>query len=111
MFSSGNGAKRGGFAYVPVATVLAGLALFTPSANAGRLWEATRSTGAQGPPVVTERLGSALPCNQQTQIGLDGCAEKGLLAADKLLNATSRSSGACSAVPVGATSSLPRARG
>jgi uncharacterized protein YecT (DUF1311 family) len=37
--------------------------------------------------VVTERLGSVLPCNQQTQIGLDGCAEKDLLAADKLLNA------------------------
>lgn len=39
------------------------------------------------PPLVTEPLGPAPVCNQQTQIGIDGCAYKKVIAADKLLNA------------------------
>jgi uncharacterized protein YecT (DUF1311 family) len=40
-----------------------------------------------GPPLVTEQIGSPLPCNQKSQLGVDGCAEHKLLAADKVLNA------------------------
>lgn len=86
MFSTRSGAKRGGVATASIATVLASLALVTASAHAsGPPVNATSSTAP--PPLVTDRLGSALPCNQKTQIGLDGCAQKDLRLADKLLNA------------------------
>jgi len=88
MSSSRSSAKRGGFATALAVTVLAGVALLAVSAQAsGPPRDATRTASPPGPPLVTERLGSVLPCNQQTQIGLDGCAEKDVLAADKLLNA------------------------
>jgi hypothetical protein len=72
MFFSGSSAKRGGLATALTVTVLVGVAVLTASAQAsGPPRDATRTTSPPGPPLVTERLGSVLPCNQQTQIGLD----------------------------------------
>jgi uncharacterized protein YecT (DUF1311 family) len=42
------------------------------------------------PPVVPGPAGTKVPCNQGTQIGLDGCAYLRLVAADKLLNSDIR---------------------
>jgi len=45
---------------------------------------------APAPPQVTERFKGSEPCDQQTQLGLDGCAATKVLAADRLLNSQIR---------------------
>jgi uncharacterized protein YecT (DUF1311 family) len=42
---------------------------------------------ATKPPLVAEPPGPAPVCNQQTQVGIDGCAYEKVIAADKMLNA------------------------
>jgi uncharacterized protein YecT (DUF1311 family) len=51
----------------------------------------TRHRGVAGttasPPVITEDFKPILACNQSTTVGMEGCGEHKVLAADKLLNA------------------------
>ena len=42
---------------------------------------------APAPPVITEQFKPVLPCNQNTTLGQEGCAEHEVLAADRQLNA------------------------
>ena len=68
--------------------LVSGFAILAPATQALGQPHSTHAPSAQPQlPVVTEPTGPAPACNQQTQIGLDGCASKKVAAADKLLNA------------------------
>jgi uncharacterized protein YecT (DUF1311 family) len=67
--------------------LLSGVAVLAPATQALGQQHGTHAPSASPQiPVVTEPTGPS-PCNQQTQIGLDGCASQKVAAADKLLNA------------------------
>jgi len=88
MISSRSGIKRSRAATGSVMSVLVWLAALTAAAGAsGAPRDSATPKTAPTPPLATEPLSTALPCNQRTQLGLDGCADRKLLAADKLLNA------------------------
>lgn len=85
------GVKQNLVAAGSAVTLVAGLAFLTACADAsGQPGGTARPSSQPKAPLVTEQLGATLPCNQRTQIGLDGCAEHKLLTADKLLNADIR---------------------
>jgi uncharacterized protein YecT (DUF1311 family) len=67
--------------------LLSGFAILAPATQALGLQHSTDAAVAPPQvPVVTEPTGPSA-CNQQTQLGLDGCASQKVAAADKVLNA------------------------
>jgi len=67
-------------------SVMTGLTALLGFAPASVLAGSSSSGRSPKPPFVTEPAGLVPQCNQNTQVGLDGCAYRQLLAADKLLN-------------------------
>jgi uncharacterized protein YecT (DUF1311 family) len=69
---------------VAVALATAGCA-GSSSGSATPLSSSSSSSTPTGPPTVTEVF-TPLPCNPDTTVGMEGCAEHRILRADKLVN-------------------------
>ena len=71
-----------------VLVLLSSFAILPPATEAlGQQHSTNAPSDGPKPPLVTEPPGAAPVCNQQTQLGIDGCAYKKVIAADELLNA------------------------
>jgi uncharacterized protein YecT (DUF1311 family) len=74
---------------VGAALVLLSSSAILPSATEalGQQQSLNAPSNRTKPPLVAEPPGPAPVCNQQTQVGIDGCAYEKVIAADKMLNA------------------------
>jgi uncharacterized protein YecT (DUF1311 family) len=67
--------------------LIAGLVLGISTAAGAPPRNAARSAGSAGPPVITENFKPVLACNPNNTIGMEGCGERRVIAADSELNA------------------------
>ncbi len=79
---------------VTVIAIIAGLGILfglpTPAGAGDHAGRATPSVPAIKPPVITEDFKPVLSCDPKTTVGMEGCGEHKVLAADKQLNTDSK---------------------
>jgi uncharacterized protein YecT (DUF1311 family) len=61
-----------------------------PSPASGATRRGDGATAAAGPPVITEHFKPLLACNPNTTVGMEGCGEHRVIAADSRLDADVR---------------------
>jgi uncharacterized protein YecT (DUF1311 family) len=70
-----------------VAFAVAGLVAISPAAGAPTRYGGGDGKRAAGPPVIIENFKPVLACNPDTTVGMEGCGEHRVIAADTQLDA------------------------